>query len=452
MYVQRVGRNQQAELIAQRNLPLVAHQPELRARYHFVLGNICRERGDSAKAVEHLQIASTSASSDLELFCWLQLRLMATVADLTGYHTALVRLEQVRRSLTRLGDARLFAALHLWLVEVESTRGNLESARRHLKTANAMLAQIDDVWLRGYLAINSSVVHYYSADIVAARRWAQIAIDCSEASGHRATRRAAHSNLGYIEFSIGAFPRAQECFEMALSCCDEGSANAIVILDNIAEIHLNLGELQECKVLLQKIEDLAGRNHPVRRQQFCTWATHTQIKLLLKEGKRIEARKTSERVLKVVDELPCSRLTIESRLLAVETLLANNDVSSAIEHLSPILSSGIQLSPDLFAEAERMRGQALASSGHYGLSQLHLHRAVQTFEVAGHLLGKARASADLEAIQKPLVYGDEIVSLRSLDRIRTLLETRGRPELFGCESVSLLEELQCNGCRRTRCR
>src|SRR5262245_36624106 len=91
--LQRIGRNEQAQEIAIRNLHR-AKQPELTARYHFVLGNINRERGYVSKGIEHLQIAATLAGSDLELACWSQLRLMLFIGELNGLHAALARLEE----------------------------------------------------------------------------------------------------------------------------------------------------------------------------------------------------------------------------------------------------------------------------------------------------------------------------------------------------------------------
>jgi tetratricopeptide (TPR) repeat protein len=244
--LQRVGNNDHAEAIASRTLQNASSMNHVGARCHFTLGNVYRDRGDTSKSVEHLQIASTLASSDLELSCWTHLRLMVVLSELSGAQTAMARIDDVKRALITYGDARPFAALHLWLVEVEGMRGNLESARQHLKTAETLLSTVEDVWLRGYLAINKSVVHYYSAEIPEARRWAVTATECAQTSGHRATLRAAHANLGSIEFSLGHHPQAEDCFELALNCCETGSVHQIAILDNIAQIRLHRGDLEGC--------------------------------------------------------------------------------------------------------------------------------------------------------------------------------------------------------------
>ena len=123
--LQRVGQNLPAEEIALRHLRGLTQTSPLYARYHFVLGNIERDRGNTATAIHHLQIAAGS-SNDLELACWTQLRLIGAIAEVSGVRTAIARLDEIKRTLTRFGDARPFAALHLWLVEAESTRGNLK--------------------------------------------------------------------------------------------------------------------------------------------------------------------------------------------------------------------------------------------------------------------------------------------------------------------------------------
>src|SRR5262245_21802496 len=74
--LQRTGRNDRAHEIALQALSKVKESPSLAARFHFVLGNINRERGSTPRAIEHFQMASSMAGSDLELACWSQLRLM----------------------------------------------------------------------------------------------------------------------------------------------------------------------------------------------------------------------------------------------------------------------------------------------------------------------------------------------------------------------------------------
>ena len=78
--LQRTGHNHEAESIARDNVRKPEECSELNARFHFVLGNVLRERGDIAAAVKHIQIAATQASTNHEFSCWAHLRLLTAVA------------------------------------------------------------------------------------------------------------------------------------------------------------------------------------------------------------------------------------------------------------------------------------------------------------------------------------------------------------------------------------
>ena len=255
--LQRTGQNAAAEEIAVRHLRGLSQSSQVYARYHFVLGNVQRERGHISDGINHLQIAAGS-SADLELACWSQLRLIGAVAEVSGIRTAIARLEEVKRTLSRFGDARPFAALHLWLVEAESTRGNHEIAWHNLRTAESLLSHVDDIWLRGYLAVNRSALHYYSGEIREARRWAETAIGHANESGHRTTRLAAHVNLGNIQFSQGRSEEAEVCFQTALNCSERSTVSEVIILENIAQIKLHQQDFQACRNVLHTLEELTS--------------------------------------------------------------------------------------------------------------------------------------------------------------------------------------------------
>ena len=441
--LQRIGRNERAHEIALQNLSKVKHAPALAARYHFVLGNINRERGYTTRALEHFQMAASMAGSDLELACWSQLRLMLVIAERSGTQTALARLDDVKRSLARFGDARAFATLHLWLVEAESTRGDLASARRHLIIAESLLSNVEDVWLRGYVAINSSALNYYSADTAEAQRCAQEAIEYAHKSGHRTTMVAAHANLGNIEFALGALDKSENCFQIALSCCEKGSVNEIAILDNIAQIQLQIGDLDKCRLLISRLEELVDHNEYAKRRHYNSSALLTKSRLLLRERQPLEALRVMRGVKQLLAGSPPTRMATEVHLLCAETLLANGETGEAAESLASVSSPGDQLSPDLFARREQLTGRTLASSRAFALARVHLERAVRTFGVIGHSLGMECSQQELASMPEQHLNDNGYPSQRSLDRLRALLDLRSRPELFGHEATSFLEELDC---------
>jgi len=440
--LQRVGHNAQAQEMASEYLRDIPKNSQAFARFHFVLGNVDRDRGNLGDAIGHLQI-SAGSTLDPELACWSQLRLVSLVAETSGIRIAIARLDDVKRTLVRYGDARPFVALHLWLVEAESTRGNLDIAWRNLRTAESLLSQIDDVWLGGYLAVNRSALHYYSGEISEAHEWARAAIGRADESGHRTTRRAAYVNLGNIQLSLGNFTEAETSFQTALDCSEPSSLSEVIILENIAHIKLLQQDFDACRRVLHHLEQLIESRQDVKRAHYSRWALQTKIRLLLYEGKTSEARRICEDLEILARETPHARVSAASQLLGAETLLASKDPVSAIQRLQPVISSKIQLPPDLYAEMERVAGNALLMSGAAELAHVHLERARRTFDVIGHSVGKARTTADIESLSDSSRLESGLGSTLCLDRIRALLDLRTRPELFGHEAASLLRELGC---------
>jgi DNA-binding NtrC family response regulator/tetratricopeptide (TPR) repeat protein len=439
---QRTGFNREAENIAIINLRKNEGHPEANAWFHFVLGNVLRERSDLVGATKQFQIATTLPTSHHEFLCWAHLRLLATVADLNGRQMAIARLDEVKRILTRFGDPRPFAALHLWHVETDTIAGALENARRHLNIAESLLSNVDDVWLHGYLAINASVLNYYSADVISARQCAEKAASYAQASGHRTTRRAAYANLGYFEYSCGQLSKAEEYFEKALHCSEHGSANEIAILDNIAETKLERGDLEGCRSILSQIDSLAAHANDAKRRHYTAWALQTRIRLYLREDRQVDAKQLSREVQPILDELPHARLSAECRLLVSELLISTEPLAVA-DSLAPMFSDGAQLAPDLFAELERLSGKTLEASGAHYLARVHYDRAASVFAAIGHSLGKERSLRELTSLPDGDTSSPGDTIGVTLDRLRTLLDMRSRAELFGHEAMELLKELKC---------
>ena len=442
-FLQRTGRTQEAETIALRLIDQNIGRDDTSVRCHFVLGNVYRERGDSLKEIEHLQKAASVRCADLELACWTQLRLIASVADLSGFDTIANRLVDAKRTLARHGDPRTFGALHVWLAEVETLRGSLTNAQHQLKRAEHLLSGTDDLWLKGYLAINKAVVSYHCADIVQSERLAHLALTYSNQSGHRATRRAANTTIGHIHLSRGDFSRAREYFDTARSHCETGSISELAILDSIAQVALHVGDLQVCRHILDHIERLElSRNHS-KTQHYRQWALQTKIQLLLKEEKREEAKNVLKNIDLGLNVTPRPRVNTSTSLAAIETLLANGDINGSVDILSRMLATSEYIPPDLFAEMERLTAVALQDSRAPELATAHFRRATRTFETIGHAVGQSLASTRPPVSNSESFNRNGVEARMSLDYVRALIETRTRPEMFILEALAWLEDLGC---------
>jgi DNA-binding NtrC family response regulator/tetratricopeptide (TPR) repeat protein len=442
--LQQTGADEEAEAIACQALKTGSARSELTARFLFVLGNISRERGRIPEAVNRLQAADRLSHSDLELSCWIQLRLIASIADMAGTETAMARLEELRRPLIRFGEARPFAALHLWLAESEAIRGRLDAAQHHLQVAESLLSRIDDVWLRSYLAITSFGVSYYCGEIGEASRWAAIALQCANASGHRGSRRAAYANLACIELSIGNIARAEELLNSALTHCEEGSTYRIAALHTLAQIKLHHNDLEGCRSIVNTLDNLSATTDDSKSAYYHAWATQTKLEFLLKQRRTDDAKHLCIEAESILRRVSSPRVATGLRLLLVETLIADGDLLAAAERLRLILSKPTELPPDLFAETERVMAGVLLRCGAIDSALVNSQRASTTFHLIGHGIGTQRAfvqTTDMDKSSGRLI--PLIPACVSVDRLRSLIDTRRQLELFGRESISLLGDMEC---------
>jgi DNA-binding NtrC family response regulator/tetratricopeptide (TPR) repeat protein len=440
--LQRTGNNEEAELIASR-FAKTSLSSEVLGRFHYVLGNVNREKGRLAEAVSQFRAAARLTEGDPELCCWAQLRLMSSIGDMAGPETAMARLDATRASLIRFGEKRPFSALHLWIAECETVRGKLDSARHHLRIAESLLLEIEDAWLHGYLAINSFGVCFYSGEIAEAQRWATVALECSALSGHKGARRAAYANAGAIEFSVGHLEKAEELLRLALADCHTGSTNHIAVLHSLALVTLQRDDTKGCSAIVALIDSFSNCDE-AKSAYYRAWAVQTKIRFLLKQGLNADAKRVCEGVPLILEKLTTARASTNLRLLTVETLIANGDLPEAACALRNLLSDTAELPLDVHAEIERVLSKTFYCVGSRLGAQISLTRALESFEALGHVVGKQQTVAeghDYSTVNGRATRFD--VSRSCVDRIRTLLDTRKRPEMFGRESIRLLRELDC---------
>jgi hydrogenase-4 transcriptional activator len=442
--LQRTGHNSEAELLSRQAASSVSTPSDAYARYHFVLGNVYREYGDRSHSLDHFRSAEQAVSSDLELLCWVQLKLLSDTGAVSATEVAIPPVSRLKATLARCGEPRPLAAFHLWLAEAESTKGNLRGAQQHLHIAGSLLERIDDAWLQGFFAINSFGVNYHCGDILSARKWAHLAVEHSNVSGHYGARRASHANLGHIELAVGHLSEAEECFQTALGFCEDGSANHIAVLDSVAQVKLHRGDLDGCREIIDHIDRLSVDRPNVNGRDSQVWILQTKIQLLLKQGRIREAMASFEGSSSILASEFHSRAAIVLQLLRIETSVANRSMLAAAALLPPIFLSLSELPPDLFAETERVVGKLMSASGFPAAARIHFDRSIRNFDALGHTTGKAMATSDL--VQVPRIVFDNTnptFARCSLDRIRTLLEVRSSPDVFCREALQLLNDLDC---------
>ena len=150
--LERTGRHSQSKAIAERLLKNQNLTLGNRSSCESVLALIEAERdGETGKALKHMQRALLLAenSKDLRRICWCQLRLVITLADISGHQAMAPLLADARTNAIKLGDSTTSAALHIFLGEMEARRGLTRNAVRHSRLGQNLLSHDTNVWLDG---------------------------------------------------------------------------------------------------------------------------------------------------------------------------------------------------------------------------------------------------------------------------------------------------------------
>src|SRR5262245_8091758 len=123
---------------------------------------------------------------------------MLLVSDSSGPDSASPLLQEIRANVTRLGDARTTAALHVFVGEAEAKKGLLTSARRHALVALDLLRTAPNLWLES-IAENLIVgIALEEANFDTGLKSGLRALDLAEQAGNAAMRRTCLGNLGNV--------------------------------------------------------------------------------------------------------------------------------------------------------------------------------------------------------------------------------------------------------------
>ena len=110
----------------------------------------------------------------------------------------------------------LHIALYLFVAEIETKRGSLDTARRHVTIAKALLESNPNVWLEG-LAVVCGLPPLPWRGSTAADAAAVTALQVSTISGHARTQLAALIELAHVRLRLGKVDNTSTLLRRALS-------------------------------------------------------------------------------------------------------------------------------------------------------------------------------------------------------------------------------------------
>jgi DNA-binding NtrC family response regulator/tetratricopeptide (TPR) repeat protein len=418
------------------------------------LGIIKHDTADSEGGIVHFQRAVSLAqrAKDLRQTCWSQLRLMLSVADRSGPHSAVPILAQIRANAVKLGDPQVSAALHIFVGEMEAKRGLVQNARRHATLGQKLLGDAPNLWLETRAEITLVAVAIMRSDLHEGIRHGQRALQSAYQCGSSTLRLSCFGNLGNLYYFIGRFKEAVEHLEAAHAVLPGAGEMSSGTLESLARVSLRQDRLGDAAGYLERIEEsiaspadwllYANRHSQLTRAELLDRQQSSGAALAAAEHALDLATRAGDRLLQTSALLMKADLLRRSgRLRAAAAILAD------IEHDLP------DHSPDVHAQFQRVCGCALAASGDVRSGRLHFTRAKRIYEGLRHapgLLDLNRAWNEVvsEPVLPPPQPGPVSTSADDdargagnlLQNIAALMMHAGRPELLATGLVSILAD------------
>ncbi len=375
--LERLGRLSEAHHAARTVAEAKTCPKKAKIAAEYLLGRIALARGNVDRGLHHLQTCESlaDAEGELETLLWSRIDLMRTVSQRAGRDAATPVVSLARVTATRLADAQLTAAFHVFLGEIDGKAGLLGSAERHSNIAINLLTGAPNLWLEATALLNHLIVAYLTCRSAQAIDIGHTALRLAKQSGVSSVLRAIYANLGNVYLAMGDLERAESLFVDARSAFATDDENAAGLLDSMARIRLAQNRFEECRELLDAVDSSIRTASDARLYAYRHSAV-TRGKLLLQEGRFQDALNQGDLIVETAKQC-------DDRLLLVLGLLVQADaqvsLGSRYESFLTLRRLGDLLPvapPDAYIDYQRIVAHACTIAGLSGDSLWH-ERLVQ---------------------------------------------------------------------------
>jgi DNA-binding NtrC family response regulator/tetratricopeptide (TPR) repeat protein len=418
--LQYTGRDEAAIARATSVLRRRPIDPVLAARCHLALGEVDRNAGRTASAIEFFRLASEEAriAKDSTLVAWAGLRLLLALANGPGVEAAIAYLPTLRRAVARAGDLRTTSALHHFVAFIEAQRGLLNNASQHVRIGRSLMTGSQNVYFRAIAANDASCIAFSLSDLDATRNEARTAMRESARSGHAAIMRAALTNLAHVEMARGRFGHARRFFERAARMSPPAGTTQAGIADGLAQMSLARGDLAEADRILATALTWTPES-PKGTWYYGLWTVVTRAKVLIRQQRPSEAAEILGAALDGARELAEPLLTSAMGLTLLEAQARCGDAARRAHVLSDVVRTTWTTTVDQLAEFGRVVGFLVAADGSLEAGRAWFERGAQALAGAGNDTAlRSLADSYAEAVARraglslaPLVTADPVETL-----------------------------------------
>jgi DNA-binding NtrC family response regulator len=450
--LEKTGRYNESRALAKHLLEKQSLPLTYQSKCESVLAFIeAEESGLKDKALKRLQrsLYLAERSQDLRQICWCQLRLISTVADVSGHLAAAPLIASARNNAIKLGDATVLAALHIFVGEVEAKRGLVAHATRHTNVGHELLRNDTNVWLEGLAENTLIAIAIMLSEYEEGIRLGKNALSLAAKSGNPRLQSSILGNLGNLHYRIGQHTKALDYFDRANGVLPFKGERGYAYLESLARLCMIQENLPNALNYLDRIDETV---------QGGDWLLHanrhaklTRAEILVQQERFAEALEASDQAIVLAERADDNLVKSLALLTKAELLHRSGELLNALSILTEIGAGLRSQPPELHARYELALGQMLSQSGHNEAARLHVDGAKRIYQALSDSSGALelrRAESALFAVGHPknsVVSASESgrISRDTLQDVARLLLHSRRPDLLAIEIVSILADTQC---------
>jgi DNA-binding NtrC family response regulator/tetratricopeptide (TPR) repeat protein len=270
--------------------------PVLRSQCELISGVACRHNAEIGKALQHYQVAVQYAreGDDPAQTAWAAIQMFRLLAELHRSDELAPMLSDVRRFVTKAGDAHATAYMHDAVALMEASNGRTEEARRHLNVGRSLIHSYPNAWLEQLNLIGAFFLDFLECKYRSAIAHLEQARRLLPITGSR-ERTVIDCNHGHTLLVMGRFEAAIERFR-ALVSSDTGLAR-LGSIDGLARVYLAAGRLPDCEDTLDRYEALVASDQRLAVAFAGRSTVTTRIRLLIEKSSFAEAAAGAQRCL-----------------------------------------------------------------------------------------------------------------------------------------------------------
>ena len=411
--------------------------PLLRSKYHLAVALAHDRAGTAADALAHFQTAlrfAIASENSLQI-AWARVHILRHMVDRGAVDVSTALLREARDAAIRAGDTHVTVFLHQCVSVLEGQLGRLNEAMRHCDIADSLLRKAPNTWLRGTNQINRGCLALLSGRYEVAT---QYLLDARADLGRSGVRSGgAENNLAHCYIITGQFKKAAEIFEQIVRSPKTRRLSLLGALEGRARLRLAQGDLAGCEDALTTFYARAEANPELTNSYNTRWAAVTKGRLLLSEGKNVQALELVRRLEAQTETIVDVPLEAALNLIAAQAAANCRDFFEASRRILEAHRRGVTISAELQApyyftcsnvvhgsssaiETQMRqrafalwRGQKVVASplGLAGVSEKNYPKSTDGFAVGSAAAAIEAVSAAIELADSPELLGGELIRI-----------------------------------------